>query len=66
MTSRRLQKGDLVFFSTSHGRSVSHVGIYVGENVFIHSPGTGQKVREESLESPYFRERFSGARAYLD
>jgi hypothetical protein len=66
VTSRRLQKGDLVFFSTSPGRSVSHVGIYVGGNVFIHSPGTGQKVREESLESPYFRDRFSGARAYLD
>lgn len=62
----RLRKGDLVFFSGSPGRTASHVGIYVGENVFIHSPGTGQKVREESLVSPYFRERFSGARAYLD
>ncbi len=63
---RRLQKGDLVFFSASPGRSVSHVGIYIGRNVFIHSPGTGQTVREESLDSPYFRDRFSGARAFLD
>lgn len=62
----RLQKGDLVFFSASPGRPISHVGIYVGGNVFIHAPGKGQKVREESLDGLYFRERFSGARAYLN
>ncbi len=60
-----LQKGDLVFFSVSPGRPISHVGIYVGENVFIHAPGKGKKVREESLDGRYFKERFSGARAYL-
>lgn len=62
----RLRKGDLVFFSASPGRSVSHVGIYVGDDIFIHAPGTGRTVREESLDSRYFRERFLGARAYLD
>lgn len=62
----RLKKGDLVFFSTSPGRPVSHVGIYVGDDVFIHAPGTGKTVREESLASRYFQERFLGARAYLD
>lgn len=62
----RLQKGDLVFFSGSPGRPTSHVGIYVGENVFIHAPGKGKKVREESLDGLYFKERFSGARAYLN
>jgi len=62
----RLRKGDLVFFSASPGRPISHVGIYVGENVFIHAPGTGKKVREESLDGRYFKERFSGARAYLN
>jgi hypothetical protein len=62
----RLKKGDLVFFSVSPGRPISHVGIYVGENVFIHAPGKGKKVREESLDGRYFKERFSGARAYLN
>lgn len=62
----RLQKGDLVFFSASPGRPISHVGIYVGENVFIHAPGKGKKVREESLDGRYFKERFSGSRAYLN
>ncbi len=66
VTRDRLQKGDLVFFSDSPGRPISHVGIYVGENVFIHAPGTGKKVREESLDGRYFKERFSGARAYLN
>jgi hypothetical protein len=62
----RLQKGDLVFFSVSPGQPISHVGIYVGENVFIHAPGKGKNVREESLEGRYFKERFSGAKAYLN
>lgn len=62
----RLQKGDLVFFSVSPGGPISHVGICVGENVFIHSPGKSKKVREESLDGRYFKERFSGARAYLN
>ncbi|MFO7734033.1 MAG: NlpC/P60 family protein [Candidatus Aminicenantes bacterium] len=62
----RLRKGDLVFFAGVPGRPVSHVGIYVGKNAFIHAPGTGKTVREESLDSPYFSRRFSGARTYLD
>jgi hypothetical protein len=62
----RLRKGDLVFFSGTPGQPVSHVGIYVGENVFIHAPGKGKKVCEGSLDGPYFKERFSGARAYLN
>ena len=35
------------------------------DGVFIHAPGSGKKVRRESLASGYFRARFSGARAYL-
>ena len=66
VTRDRLRKGDLVFFAASPGRPPSHVGIYVGGNVFIHAPGKGQKVREASLKAAYFRERFSGARTYLD
>ncbi len=61
----RLLKGDLVFFSASPGGKLSHVGIYVGGNAFIHAPGTGKNVREASLDAAYFREHFSGARAYL-
>jgi hypothetical protein len=60
-----LQKGDLVFFATTRGRRVSHVGIYSGNNQFIHAPGNNKRVRTESLSNSYFRERFVGARTYL-
>ena len=65
MSKDRLLKGDLVFFSAFPGGALSHVGICVGEKSFIHAPGKGKKVREESLDSVYFRDHFSGARAYL-
>jgi hypothetical protein len=62
---RNLQKGDLVFFATKRGRRVSHVGIYTGNNQFIHAPGNNKRVRTESLSNSYFRENYIGARTYL-
>jgi hypothetical protein len=62
----RLLKGDLVFFATSRGRKVSHVGIYAGNNKFIHAPGYNKHICTESLSNPYFRERYVGARTYLN
>ncbi len=61
----QLVKGDLVFFSASPAESPTHVGIYVGDNVFIHAPGSGKKVRRESLGSAYFKSHYAGARSYL-
>ncbi len=60
-----LQKGDLVFFATTRGGRVSHVGIYSGNNQFIHAPGNNKRVCTESLSNSYFRERYVGARTYL-
>ena len=60
-----LARGDLVFFATSGGRRVSHVGIYVGENRFIHAPGRGKYIRVASLSSRYYRKRYLGGRRYL-
>ncbi len=61
----RLLKGDLVFFAASSNRAISHVGIYVGEDDFIHAPGKDKKIRKNSLDERYFKEHFSGARTYL-
>jgi hypothetical protein len=61
----QLQKGDLVFFATSGGRRVSHVGIYTGNNKFLHAPGKNHKIRISSLSSTYYRNRYLGARTYL-
>ena len=56
-----LQPGDLVFYNTRN-RPYSHVGIYLGDGNFVHAPRRGQRVRVESVESPYWRARFNGAR----
>ena len=56
-----LMPGDLVFFNTLR-RTFSHVGIYVGEGKFIHSPRAGSEVRVEDMEKSYWSKRFDGAR----
>jgi cell wall-associated NlpC family hydrolase len=56
-----LKPGDLVFFNTLR-RAFSHVGIYVGDNKFIHSPKPGAQVRVEDMRVGYWRTRFNGAR----
>ncbi|QDC99918.1 C40 family peptidase [Candidatus Methylopumilus planktonicus] len=55
-----LQPGDLVFFNTRKSK-FSHVGIYVGNNEFIHAPRTGKTIRVENLTKNYWLKRFSGA-----
>jgi cell wall-associated NlpC family hydrolase len=56
-----LQPGDLVFFNTLR-REFSHVGIYIGENRFIHAPSRGKDVRTDDLRQTYWADRFNGAR----
>ena len=58
---QKLEPGDLVFFNT-RGRPYSHVGIYLGDGVFIHAPRRGAKVRLENMDNRYWRARFDGAR----
>ncbi len=62
---RQLEKGDLVFFATSGGRKVSHVGIYIGNGKFIHAPRRGQNIKISSLSGKYYKARYVGARSYL-
>jgi cell wall-associated NlpC family hydrolase len=56
-----LKPGDLVFFNTMR-QTFSHVGIYVGDNKFIHSPRSGKSVRVEDMRDAYWDRRFTGAR----
>ena len=56
-----LQPGDLVFYNTLR-RTFSHVGIYLGDNRFIHAPASGGAVRVEDMDQAYWVHRFSGAR----
>ena len=60
-----IQIGDLVFFRT-YASYPSHVGIYIGENLFIHASSMVRKVAIDSMDRPYYRKRFSGARRLVD
>jgi len=58
-----LNSGDLLFFRTM-GPSVSHVGIYIGNDIFIHAPNSRKNVQIETLDNPYYKKRYLGARRY--
>ncbi|MDD2497146.1 MAG: NlpC/P60 family protein [Desulfitobacteriaceae bacterium] len=60
----RLIPGDLVFFNTS-GKGVSHVGIYIGDNSFIHASSTQKKVVITPMADNYFAKRYVTARRVL-
>lgn len=57
----KLQPGDLVFFNTRRFQ-FSHVGLYLGDNRFIHAPSRGGAVEVVSLEQKYWQKAFNGAR----
>ncbi|WP_430388426.1 C40 family peptidase [Dyella sp. 20L07] len=60
-----MKPGDLVFFRTAGKRGqgrISHVGIYIANGQFIHSPSRGKTVRVDSLDESYWAQRFAGAK----
>jgi cell wall-associated NlpC family hydrolase len=59
-----LKAGDLVFFNTMR-RAFSHVGIYLGDNRFLHAPRTGAEIRVEDMRQSYWMQRYNGARRLL-
>lgn len=61
----RLRPGDLVFFRHD-GRRISHVGIYVGEDRFVHAPNQGGTVRLDRLNGPYWTDHYAGAKRIID
>ncbi len=61
VSRRHLQPGDLIFFRSNYGGFVSHVGIYLGKNEFIHAPSRGKKVSINRLDSPYWKKHFYSA-----
>jgi cell wall-associated NlpC family hydrolase len=56
-----LQPGDLVFFNTMR-HAFSHVGIYLGDNKFIHAPSKGKSIRVDDMTKVYWEKRYNGAR----
>lgn len=58
-----LQEGDLVFFNT-YG-SLSHTGIYIGGGQFVHASSSGRGVVVDSLNNPYYSQRYACASRYI-
>ena len=65
VSREELAKGDLIFFTPSGDKKVSHVGLYTGDNRFIHAPGKGKTIRSDSLSDGYYDSRYAGARRYV-
>ncbi len=59
-----LEDGDLVFFGSSENE-ISHVGIYVGKNRFVHAPKRGEDIKISTLNDNGFGKRFMGGRRYF-
>ena len=63
VSKSNLQAGDLLFWKTTSAE-VGHVGIYIGNNQFIHAPNKSKPVKYDSLSSSYYSSRFVRARRY--
>lgn len=61
----RLRPGDLVFFTT-YAAGPTHVGVYIGDDKFIHSPSDGKKVEIDSMENSYWKKAFYGAGTFIN
>lgn len=64
LNTSQLKPGDLVFFNTTRSPN-SHVGIFIGENRFVHAPKTGKAIMLTSLNDKYWSVRYNGARRIL-
>lgn len=59
-----LKPGDAVFFSGNGRGRVSHVGLYIGQDKFIHSPSSGKRVRIDSLTNTYWKKNYTTAKRF--
>jgi len=59
-----LKPGDFVFFNRNGRGTTSHVGLYIGNNQFIHAPRTGQSIRKDSLDEDYWQRSYITARRF--
>jgi cell wall-associated NlpC family hydrolase len=57
-----LRPGDLVFFKNTYKRGISHVGVYTGNNKFVHAAGKHKGVMITKLSDPYYQLHYAGAR----
>lgn len=61
-----LQPADLVFFKNPDAGKTLHVGVYIGDGLFVHAPGKGRQVTYADMSSSYFKKHYIGARSYIN
>jgi cell wall-associated NlpC family hydrolase len=61
-----LRPGDLVFFKDTYKRGISHVGIYIGEKLFVHAASRRRSVVVDRIDMPYYLKRFAGGRRVVE
>ena len=59
---KHLKAGDLVFFKGTYKKGISHVGLYLGNNKFIHASSGAKKVTITSINKKYYQQHYAGAR----
>jgi len=62
---KSLKEGDLIFFSSPQSSKISHTGIYLGNNLFIHASSSKKKVIKSKLNSGYYRENFQWGKRFF-
>lgn len=66
VTELEMRAGDLLVYRIGKRPDELHMGIFAGDRVFIHSPNKGGRVREESMDDPYWLDHYLGARRVLE
>ncbi len=65
VAKKDIKAGDLVFFGSPSRKKITHVGIYKGNNQFIHAPRRGKRIKIANLNTAYFKKRYVGAKTFL-
>jgi len=65
VTYSNLKKGDLIFFRSKNSSRISHTGIYLGNNLFIHASSAKKEVVQSKLDSGYYKENFQWGRRFF-
>lgn len=65
LSRKNLKPGDVVFFKINRRGRVNHVGLYIGNNKFIHAPRRGKKIRIDSLNNNYWNKKFVNGKRLL-
>ena len=60
----KLKPGDAVFFRTQGSTRSNHVGLYIGDNRFIHAPRKGKTIRIDSMDNLYWKKNYTTARRF--